>query len=191
MLPLPSGDDAVVCFVGIDPGTTKPGLCLLYYDMSSRQIVKIIARVLTLDKFIRDSPYTNYQNEKFLRLRALDLILRDVLRTERPVRVASEVPFINIKRPGAVIPLAECLNVVENCVFDYNPYMPLDKFAPSLVKKAVHARTNSNDKNEMTTAILEIPELANNVVGRLRHMDNNAVDSIAVAYAAFKLEFPS
>lgn len=187
MLPLPKGK-SVVCIVGIDPGTTKPGLCLLYYDVVSKRIVKVVSRVLSLEKYTRNTPYLNYQTDRFLRLKAFDNIIRDVLRTERPIRVGSEVPFINIKRPGAVIPLAECLSITENAVYDHDPYMTLDRIEPSLVKKAVGVKGNSGDKHAMTEAIAKIPQLADNILGNLFRLDNNAVDSTAVAFATLLKE---
>lgn len=102
--------------------------------------------------------------------------------------VASEHPYINPGMPGAVIPLAECLLIEEQAVFEYDPYMSLEKIDPSSIKKAVGVSGTSGDKHAMTEAIKKIPEIMDVLVGDIDTMNNNAVDSIAVAYCSLKRE---
>lgn len=140
---------------------------------------------------MRRSPYVDYQRERYLKLMALGTFLTDLFRHERPFKIASEHPFINIKRPGAVIPLAECLLVIENAVFDYNPYLSLEKIDPSSIKNAVGVKGNSGEKHAMTEGIAKIPEVMDVLVNDLGTMDNNAVDSLAVTYCSFIREYRS
>lgn len=188
MLPVPDEGDGVVCIVGIDPGTSLPGLCLLYYDVISKKIVRINSRVLKLEKYSRNSPLKGYQTDRFLRLKYLDDILRETFYREKPVMIASEHPYINQKTPGAVIPLAECLSITENAVYDYNPYMALERIDPSSIKNAVGVKGNSGEKHAMTEAIKKIPELVDNLIQDIDTLDNNAVDAIAVSYCSLKRE---
>ena len=178
--------DGVVCFVGIDPGSRRPGICLLYYNLTTKQIVRVWARVYNLDRYADRAIHVDYQNHRFLRIKAFKEILGSLFRMNRPSNIASEHPYINPRTPGAVIPLAECLFASEEAVYEYNPYMKLERIDPSSIKNAVGVKGNSGDKTAMTKAIAAIPELSNCIVGNLATMDNNAVDSIAVAYCSLK-----
>lgn len=187
MLPLPTGSGTVV-FIGIDPGTTFPGVGTIHYDVPSKKIVRASGRVLNLGRMIRHSPYRDHQQERFLKVEELRMHLRSYFKQKRPIKVASEHPFINVKRPGAVIPLAECLATIEQEVFYYDPYLSLEKIDPSSIKKCVGVSGTSDDKHEMTEAIKKIPELMDVLVNDIDSMDNNAVDGLAVAYCSLKRE---
>lgn len=190
MLPLPTGS-AIVKFIGIDPGTKFPGLAIIFYDLSERKIVYVRSICLDLVKMSRTSIYRETQTERFLQLKAFCQYLHLFLRLERPIKVASEHPYINPRMPGAVIPLAECLYEIETTVYQYNPYMGLEKIDPSSIKKSVGVSGTSGDKHAMTEAIKKIPEIMNVLEGDIDTMNNNAVDAIAVAYCSLKRELES
>lgn len=188
MLHIPHDGDGIVKFVGIDPGTSFPGVGLIHYDVPEKKIVRATAVCLNLEKIAKRNPHFQYQNLRFLKLQAFKMFLRDLFKKERPMAIASEHPFINPKRPGAVIPLAECLYMTEQEVHAYNPYMSLEKIDPSSIKNAVGVKGNSGDKHAMTEAIKKIPEIMDVLVGDIDAMDNNAVDSLAVTYCSLKRE---
>lgn len=188
MLHIPSDGKGVVKFIGIDPGTSFPGVCVLSYDVPNKQIVRVAAHCFDLERLARRSVHSEYQNPRYLKLLAFREVLRDIFRSERPLKVSSESPFINPRRPGAVIPLAECLYVIEQEVHEHNPYLSLDKIPPSPIKNAVGVAGNSGDKNAMTEAIKKIPAIMDVLIGDINTMNNNAVDSIAVAYCSLQRE---
>lgn len=188
MLRIPSDGKGVVKFIGIDPGTSFPGVCVLSYDVPNKQIVRVAAHCFDLERLARRSVYSEYQNPRYLKIIAFREVLRDLLRSERPLKVSSESPFINVKRPGAVIPLAECLFMIEEVLFEHNPYLSLDKIPPSPIKQAVGVAGNSGDKNAMTEAIKKIPEIMDVLIGDINTMNNNAVDSVAVAFCSLQRE---
>ena len=179
-------NDGLVCFVGIDPGSRRPGICVLYYSLTTQRIVRIVARVYNLDRYADRAIHVDYQNHRFLRIKAFKEILLSTFRMNRPCNVASEHPYINPRTPGAVIPLAECLFASEEAVYEYNPYLKLERIDPSSIKNAVGVKGNSGNKHAMTEAISKIEELSSVIIGNLATMDNNAVDSIAVAYCSLK-----
>ena len=78
--------------------------------------------------------------------------------------------------------------MTEQEVHEYNPYLCLEKIDPSSVKNAVGVKGNSGDKEAMTKAIAGIDEIASVLTTDIATMDNNAVDSIAVAYCSLKRE---
>lgn len=188
MLHIPHDGDGIVKFVGIDPGTSFPGVGLIHYDVPEKKIVRATAVCLRLEKMAKRSPQFEYQTLRFLKLQAFRMFLRDLFKKERPMAVASEHPYINPGTPGAVIPLAECLFMTEQEVHRYNPYMQLEKIDPSSIKNAVAVKGNSGDKHAMTEAIKKIPEIMDVLVGDIDVMNNNAVDSLAVAYCSLKRE---
>lgn len=187
MLHIPHGD-GIVKFVGIDPGTSFPGVGLIHYDVEEKKIVRATAVCLHLEKMAKRSPHFEYQTLRFLKLQAFRMFLRDLFKKERPMAIASEHPYINPRMPGAVIPLAECLFMTEQEVHRYDPYMQLEKIDPSSIKNAVAVKGNSGDKHAMTEAIKKIPEIMDVLVGDIDSMDNNAVDSLAVTYCSLQRE---
>lgn len=188
MLVIPHDGNGVVKFVGIDPGTSFPGVSLIQYDVPNKQIVRVSAQCLNLERMCRRSNYQDYQTLRFLKLMAFKEFLQDMFRRERPMKIASEHPYINPRMPGAVIPLAESLMIEEQAVHEYNPYLNLEKIDPSSIKNAVGVKGNSGEKHAMTEAIKKIPELMDVLVGDIDTMDNNAVDSVAVGYCSLKRE---
>lgn len=188
MLAIPKDGHGIVKFIGIDPGTNTPGVGIIHYDTVEKRIVKVSAQCLKLERMIRRSPHLSHQAERFLKLMALEKFLTTMFRKERPLGVGCESPFINQKRPGAVIPLAECMLVVERAVYCYDPHTKLEKIDPSTIKKTVGVKGTSSDKHDMTEAMLKIPEIADVFSGDLKSMDNNAVDGVAVAYCCLQRE---
>lgn len=188
MLVIPHDGHGVVKFVGIDPGTTRPGVGIIDYDAENRKIIRVRLQVLHLEKMARSIPYTRSQSPRFLKLLAFRHFMLALLKLERPLGVASEHPFINIKRPGAVIPLAECLFMLEDVVHEYDPYMGLEKIDPSSIKNSVGVKGNSGEKHAMTEGMKKIPEIMDVLEGDIDKMDNNAIDAGAVAYCSLKRE---
>lgn len=188
MLRIPSDGKGIVKFIGIDPGTSFPGVSVISYDVPNKKIVRVSAQCLNLERLSRRSNHSEYQNQRYLKLFAFRNFLKDMFRTERPLKIASEHPFINVKRPGAVIPLSECLFMIEQEVHEYDPYLCIERIDPSSIKKAVGVKGTSDDKHAMTEAIKKIPEIMDVLIGNIDTMDNNAVDSIAVGYCSLKRE---
>lgn len=188
MLHMPHDGKGVVKLLSIDPGTSFPGVCLMHFDVPNKKLVRVSAQCLNLERLSRRSNYSGYQTQRFLKLNAFRIFLRDTMRKERPFKVASEHPFINPRMPGAVIPLAECLALIEQEVYNYDPYLAIEKIDPSSIKNAVGVKGNSGDKHAMTEAIKKIPAIMDVLVGDIDTMDNNAVDSIAVGYCSLQRE---
>lgn len=191
MLKVPIRGDGTVQFVGIDPGTSFPGVGIITYSVETKQIVRVSAHCFNLEKMAREAIKSQYQNPRYLRLLAFRGILRDIFRKEKPIKIASEHPYLNSRTPGAVIPLAECLYMIENEVHEYNPHLCLERIDPSSIKNSVGVKGNSGDKEAMTKGILKIPEIMDVLTMDIKTMDNNAVDSIAVAYCSLKRELDS
>lgn len=188
MLRIPTNGNGVVKFIGIDPGSRFPGVAQINYDVPNRKIVRVAAQCLNLERLSRRSIHSAYQDPTLLRLLAFKAFLCDMFRRERPMKVASEYPYLNANTPGAVIPLAKCLQIEEEAVYEYNPYLSLEKIDPSSIKNAVGVKGNSGEKHAMTEAIKKIPEIMDVLMGDIDTMNNNAVDSIAVAYCSLMRE---
>lgn len=188
MLRIPSDGNGVVKFIGIDPGTSAPGVCVMSYSVPKKQIVRVAAHCFDLERLSRRSNDSGYQNPRYLRLQVFRGILKDIFKTERPLKIASEHPYINPRTPGAVIPLAECLFMTEQEVHAYDPHLCLERIDPSSIKNSVGVKGNSGDKHAMTEAIKKISAIMDVLVMDIETMDNNAVDSIAVAYCSLQRE---
>lgn len=172
-----------VNILGIDPGTSILGMAIINIDAVTFEILKIepisinVSNGVNLDIF---------QDDVISRLMRLKNVIEMVLRDYAPIAVSIEAGFINLARPGAFGPLSKALMVIENAVIEYNRFVKVFKFPPSVIKNAVGAklRVKKTDplsiKDEMSLAITRIPELACkfNPFKRTEH----EVDGVAISY---------
>jgi len=163
MLNIPDSGSGIVKIIGIDPGTTFPGISIIGYCLEDKEIVSVSSICLNLDRITKHSDYIEYQPFRFLKLMKLKEYLSEIFYTEKPILVAAEHPYMNPRMPGAVIPLAQCFMAIQTAVFEFNPRLDTTFIDPSTIKKSVGVKGTSGDKNAMTIAISKIPEIMNNL----------------------------
>lgn len=166
--------------LGIDPGSRNIGVAVYYIDILDLSIIKIIPIQISLDKYL----YTNIQNSN-LHIRLLRLMkeMNGLLTAFNPAAVAIESGFINVRRPGAVIPLASAISVISSCVNLYDTNIKMIEYTPSIIKKTIGANPYGN-KNPVFEALLKIKEVDNLV--DLNYLTEHTIDGIAIAYNLLK-----
>jgi Holliday junction resolvasome RuvABC endonuclease subunit len=138
--------------MSVDPGTTTVGVSL--FGMNDDFVI------LTRESFLIDAKKETYVNRlnnitdyKLLKIRNR---IKQYIYEYLPVAMAIEMPFFNVRRPQAVIPLARSLEAIMGGMTEASPYTPIIRPSPSNVKNIVGVKGNSNDKDDMTRAVMAI-----------------------------------
>jgi len=163
--------------IGIDPSTTHIGVSILTIDEYSLKIVNIVTEHI----FIKEYAIPNEHNNALIyKMRVLQDRIEEILRKYRPMAVAIEQPFINMRfRPTAVIPLARALQVLENNLYMYNPYMLIARPSPGEVKNALGAKGGTG-KEPVLEAILSSKEITKYISPN--DITDHEIDATGVAY---------
>ena len=167
--------------IGIDPGTTKLGLCTLEFNIDTLEVVKIEAITLDADK-LPSSPWMGaIYGERLRRIFALRRYLIDHFHETTPISVGSESPFYNRNRPNAYAALVEVLCSIREAYIEYSIRSPLFLIDPPTVKKAIGAAGNA-DKVSVKAKILTHPVLCEKSTTPINDLDEHSLDAMAVAW---------
>lgn len=137
--------------VGIDPGTNL-GIAVYRVNVSNgRFIIKdIIKHTINLKLIENHNP--NIDKLNYIRGFILSILVR-----YEPIAVGMETAFL-ARFANAVIRLTQYTTIIEQTIYNYNPYILFYGIPPKLVKKLIGA-TGSADKTDMFNNILKIEEL--------------------------------
>lgn len=184
MLPLPAADQNIATIVGIDPGTTRLGLATLEYNVETFEIVRCGARTLHGEKLPGSEWLGSLYGDRFKRIEAMRDVLTEHFRSVEPVIIASESPFINVKRPAAYGALTEIVYAIKLAVVEYSQWRPLHLLPPSTVKNAVGAKGGA-DKDIIKKSLMKLAAIASTCATDLSELDEHSIDALAVAYCAW------
>lgn len=184
MLPLPDANNNIATIVGIDPGTTKLGFALLHYNVDNFEIVGCEAETLLGEKLPGSDWLESMYGSRFRRIEAYRSALKYRFDIANPVIIASESPFINVKRPAAYGALTEIVYAIKLAVVEHNSWRPLHLLPPSMVKNAVGAKGNA-DKDAMRIALNKLFVIASTCTKDTSQLDEHSIDALAVAYCAW------
>jgi Holliday junction resolvasome RuvABC endonuclease subunit len=182
MLILPDPSDENPCVVGLDPGSTNLGVCVLYFDPDTYVPSRIISRTYRGDKLGMLEWESLVHGERYARINALKRAVVAVLREHNPVFVGSESSFYTQKRPSAFKALIEVICAMRDACEQYSPYVPLHPIEPSLVKNALGAKGGVN-KDSVKAAILKNEEIVSAMEIAIEGLDEHSIDATGVAYA--------
>lgn len=165
---------------GIDPGSRNIGVAIYYVDIYTLEILKIIPIQISLDKYV----FPNIQNAN-LHIRLLKLLkeMNGLIQAYNPVAIGIESGFINVRRPGAVIPLASAISIISSAAITHNSNIKLIEYTPSIIKKTIGANPHGN-KNPVFEALLRIEEIDNLI--DINYLTEHTIDGIAIAYNLLK-----
>lgn len=172
----PSARTCTIC--GIDPGTNTLGCALLEVDIDTLAVHSIYTHTYVGEMLPHSESLEIGYGDRLARLDALKQSLWSIFEASRPLYIGCEAPFINPRRPMAYGALVEAVGAVQAAVIAYNVRTVFRLVPPSLVKKAVQAK--SNDKDAVWEGMLRIPEIVVALNGF--RPDEHSVDAIAVAY---------
>ena len=177
--------------LAIDPGTNQMGISIFDLDVKAFKILKIKSWTVYPDRLENHTGMVEelHLNPFLKRMKVCETIGK-ILVEERIHQVAYEAPFMNRRQPSAYGPLVALMTMVQLSVLRYGQDIEFNIYPPLTVKKAVGV-AGKKGKEIITQAIRGIPELMAALKEgncELDDLDNNAVDSIAVGYAAVTLE---
>jgi len=134
-------------FISIDPGTMTCGVAILDIDDITLDIKDVTSFTITISP---DVPLE-------FRLYKLYDILKRVIADVMPMQYIHEAGFINRFRPQAYGPIANAIFMIRKAFIEYNNTSGLFSYPPKSIKAVVS--TGNADKNDMFSAINNIPEL--------------------------------
>lgn len=179
-------ESEVGTIVGIDPGSNLLGFSILRFNLKTFEVLSVEADTFKSERMIEDdSLITITHNERIAKLYAQKNNLVQMFNVAKPTWIACEHPFMNRFRPNAYGPLMECLFAIRTAAIEYNPLVKFFTYPPSIIKKAIGAGAHVG-KDPVRDAVLANKELSPNEFTHLGHLDNNAIDAIAIAYTHLK-----
>lgn len=186
MLVLPSAGSSCATLIGIDPGSTCVGVCIMKVDVVTRLITSTEAYTLHLDKYGGDEWLSELYGDRFKRINKLKQCLISIFQIHSPLHIAVESPFFNRFRPQAYGVLMEVMTAIREAVYAFDMWMSPYLIDPSSVKNAVGAH-GAAKKEVIQAMTLNLPDL--HPIVDLRTLDEHAIDSIAVDYCSYKRLF--
>jgi len=178
-------DHPTLKIVGMDPGVTTFGLCLLTVSIPDLQVLSVQAQTLRLDKISWTHTNMLIHGFRLAKIMALQRLLTEYYHNVQPDVIATESPYINPQRPDAYGALMEVMTHVRMAVVHYDRCMTLQKVTPSQVKNAVGAKGGS-DKISVQEGITQVEELKNKFLPAVEGLDEHSIDASAVAYYVVK-----
>lgn len=177
--------------LAVDPGTVKMGVSMFEVDPITRKIYSIRSQTLYPPQLPNTTALVeDLHKETWVRLNKTRERFSALLREEQPHHVVYEAPFMNRLQPTAYGPLVALMTMVHWAVMDYNQSTPFKILPPLTVKKFIGV-AGKKGKEVVVEAIRKIPNLMHALEQGecvLDELDDNAVDSIAVGYAAISLD---
>lgn len=188
MLRMPQNAPTTATLIGIDPGSSKLGFCVMTVDAVTLEIVSTDAFTLVGEKLMAKNSFLEMiHGARFARIDALDQVLYRLFCRYNPFDVASESPFFNPSRPNAFEVLIEVLFMIRQALWRYDPWVRLYRIDPPTVKLGVgvvlgKAAKGSDTKTPVGDRVIAM-EAELNYIGKtpIRKLDDNARDAIAVA----------
>jgi Holliday junction resolvasome RuvABC endonuclease subunit len=177
--------DKVANIIGIDPGSQTLGFSVLTFDVVTKEIIKTQAKTFTGSKLacIKEWEILTH-GERQARISAHGRTLLDLFNHYKPLFIACEAPFYNMKRPNAFQALLEVILEVRKSAMEYDPWRVVYLIDPPSVKKSVGA-SGGGDKEAVKKA-LRLKQEEIKLVGTVDEYDEHSLDSIAVAYCRFQ-----
>lgn len=184
MLPYPIDKNTQACIVGIDPGSETLGVSILFFDVITLQITKIVPKTYIGSKLPVSPMLAMLHNDRVSRIKAHEENLFNIYSEYNPVAIVSEAPFYNPRRPNAYGVLVEVICAIRNSIIRYSDTMCFYQVDPASVKRAIGAKGNA-DKDIVKHHIGLIPEIVNVLEYPLSALDEHSIDATAVAYHQF------
>lgn len=182
MLMMPYGASPIICIVGIDPGSFNLGVCVIFFNVETLQIVSTSAWTLNGMKLGRNEVWTTeLHGDLEGRILGMKEALSETLDYYQPLLVASEAPFISKKFPQAGLVLTRVLSAIRQAVMQYDVWKSLDIIDPPTVKNGVGAPGNA-PKEVVKEKVINLPGLNYQGPVPIEQLDEHSIDAIAVAY---------
>jgi Holliday junction resolvasome RuvABC endonuclease subunit len=102
MLRMPDSPGSIISVVGIDPGSTTLGTAVLWIDLSTLKVISSSAMTFHGDRLQSGESWLGgLHGDRFARIAALEQALLRLFTHVKPYMIASESPFMSMRRPQA------------------------------------------------------------------------------------------
>ena len=185
MFKLPESDEPLRV-LSIDPGSYNTGIAHWTWDF--KEPVYDLHQAYTLKFPDNDDRYNvvrDTSSARVARLYHLNDSFGDILNEFRPHMVVAESNYMG-KFADAFATLVECVAVIRNVLYLYDPTMPLLMVDPPSAKKAAGIIGKSKDKLDVTRALEKRTDIRWNDV-RLLELDEHSTDAVAIGYWLMQL----
>ena len=167
--------------LGIDPGTTKMGICLLEVKDEERPVLVWTETIHGLGFEKKYADLARLHNKRVARIYGYESFLLRFLRLWDVHTIACEANYFG-GSVSAYGTLTEVVSMIRRLAM--TQAIGFTTLAPSIVKKMVGVKGNSNDKEEVRLAINRLSLLSDHRRS-LNTLDHNGVDAVAIAYSRY------
>lgn len=172
-----------------DPGTVKMGQAILEFNLEDFTIAQIHHSLIKVDQLPTLDHEVRIHGELHARILAAARHVEDVLRWSRPICVAYENNFMNVKAPSAYGALV-CLEMaIKMHVAKYDAQLPFNMWVPSQIKQAIGTRRSEQGrmgKEEVLRAFSDCSEITHHICSDVKQLDHNVIDAICIAYTQLR-----
>ena len=170
--------------VAFDPGTNRLGAAVLDYNKEQGTHLVEYATTFNIGTLFKQYPVViETFGERVAKQYAARCAVEKFLVAWNPSAVASESPYMG-SFPQAYMALVECIDAIRRACKAWNPFQPLIAIDPATVKKSLGVSGKSGDKEAIRNALAKRSSLSFDKEVSLDHLDEHAIDAIAVGIAA-------
>lgn len=166
--------------LAIDPGSSNLGFAILEYDFIKESISTSIVETINLKT--NDLNYKHlldYHDDKVVRLRMLQDHLDVLLNEHRPHAVIAESNYMG-KFANGFAALVECVLIIRNSVYNYDPFLKLNMIDPTTVKTNIGMkRIRGTTKDDVKEHLIKSKKVKWNGVDP-NTLDEHSIDAVAI-----------
>jgi Holliday junction resolvasome RuvABC endonuclease subunit len=171
--------------LSIDPGSYNTGIAHWHWDIGTTSFHMVDSYTLKFpDSDKRYCKIREMGTDRIARLYHLDDSLGDILEEFRPHMVICESNYKG-RFADAYATLVECVAVIRNVLYRYDPTMPLLMVDPMSAKKAAGVVGKFKDKMDVTRALKKRTDIVWGV--DIDSLDEHSVDAVAIGYHLMQL----
>lgn len=166
--------------LAIDPGSSNLGYSILEYNFENNTIT--VEKVETINVKTTDFKYKHlldYHNERNVRMMMLKDVLEEIVVNTNPHAVIAESNYMGRFANGFAA-LVECVSMIRNVIYEYNPFLPLFMVDPTTVKiNAGLKKVRGTTKEDVKVALVKGGKLNWNGFDP-ETLDEHSIDSLAI-----------
>ena len=178
--------DQVFVIFSIDPGINHLGLSISEVDFKNKQVLKTQTQTIHVkEKYLSLYSIENY-GLKQTKIDYLNEQFINFVEKFKPVTLAIETPFYNMKRPAAFMPLVELMYQLRFTLRDLLPTANLALYQPSIIKKTIGANATCK-KEEVRDYVLRKKNFFHyDGLVPMEELDEHSIDSLAIFYTHYE-----
>lgn len=184
MFTLPTSNEPLRV-LAIDPGSYSTGIALFTWDYQQCEIRVNEAFTLKFsDTVARYRMVREHTGDRIARLHHLEDELTEIFNDFKPHLVIAESNYMG-RFADAFATLVECVAVIRNVLYRYDPTLPLLQVDPPTAKKDAGVVGRKSEKIDVAIALKKRSDIKWDV--DIDALDEHSVDAVAVGYHVMRL----